>query len=344
MRCTRSTRHPALTTLAAGLLAVGAHAALDAIANDQIRSQLTVTIATAHFLPPVILGLFAAVMLAAFISTHDTYLHAWGSIFIQDVVMPVRQNLLGNDKVLKPESHIKLLKASIFGVAVFIFLFSLLFSQQQDILMFFALTGTIYLGWAGAAIIGGLYWKHGTNAGAWWAAVIGVLLAVGGWYSTYFWDDARMLISGIAPDFAAAEKMPINAQILWFWTMVATLVTYVAVSLISGIGKPTFNMDQLLHRGRYAVESEGAEEVAKEASPPSMGMAIFRMGNEFTQGDKILFIFSYIYLAMVAVVFVAGTLYMLSTDVSDGAWASFWWGYSIIMLLLTIIITVTSKL
>ena len=320
--------------------AVGAHAALDAIDSEQIRSQLTVTVATAHFLPPVIAGLFAAVMLAAFISTHDTYLHSWGSIFIQDVVMPVRQNLLGDSSVLKPESHLKLLKASIFGVAVFIFLFSLLFSQQQDILMFFALTGTIYLGWAGAAIIGGLYWKHGTNAGAWWAAIIGVVLAIGGWYSTYFWEDVRLMISGIVPEWAASEKMPINAQILWFWTMIATLVTYVSVSLISGIGKPTFNMDQLLHRGEYAVTSEAEITDEEEAQPQSTGLAIFRMGKEFTRGDRILFYFSYLYLGLVAVVFVAGTLYMLSSDISDSSWSTFWLGYSIVMLTLTIIITI----
>jgi SSS family solute:Na+ symporter len=319
--------------------AVGAHAALDAIDSEQIRSQLTVTIATAHFLPPVIVGLFAAVMLAAFISTHDTYLHAWGSIFIQDVVMPVRQNLLGDSSVLKPDAHIRLLKLSIFGVAVFIFLFSLLFSQQQDILMFFALTGTIYLGWAGAAIVGGLYWKRGTNAGAWGAAIIGVGLAIGGWYFTYFWDDARMMIAGISPDLAASEKMPFNAQILWFWTMVATLVTYVGVSLISGAGKPVFNMDQLLHRGRYAVEPEADANAETAASTPSRGLAIFGMSKEFTLGDRALFIFSYAYIFLVAGVFVAGTFYMLSTDISDSSWASFWWGYSIIMLVLTIIIT-----
>jgi solute:Na+ symporter, SSS family len=317
--------------------AVGAHAALDAIDSEQIRSQLTVTVATAHFLPPVIVGLFAAVMLAAFISTHDTYLHAWGSIFIQDVIMPVRQNVLGDNSVLKPDAHIRLLKLSIFGVAVFIFLFSLLFSQQQDILMFFALTGTIYLGWAGAAIVGGLYWKHGTNTGAWWAAIIGVVLAIGGWYSTYFWEDARMMIAGIAPDVAASEKMPINAQILWFWTMVATLVTYVVVSLISGAGKPAFNMDQLLHRGRYAIETDGE---ATEPETRSWGLAIFGMGKEFSLGDRVLFIFSYTYLFLVFGVFVAGTFYMLSSDVSDSSWATFWWSYSIVMLTLTITITV----
>ena len=71
-----------------------------------------------------------------------------------------------------------------------------------------------------------------------------------------------------------------------------------------------------------------------------MGLAIFRMGKEFTRGDRILFYFSYLYLALVAVVFVAGTLYMLSSDISDSSWSTFWLGYSIVMLTLTIIITI----
>ena len=71
-------------------------------------------------------------VLAAFISTHDTYLHSWGSIFIQDVVMPLRQTFVG-DKVMAPKHHVLLLKASIFGVCLFIFFFSLLFGQQQGL-------------------------------------------------------------------------------------------------------------------------------------------------------------------------------------------------------------------
>ena len=80
-----------------------------------------------NILPMGLMGAFAAVMFAAFISTHDTYLHSWGSIFIQDVVMPFR------DKPFEKETHLKLLRYSIFGVAIFIFLFSLLFQQNQKI-------------------------------------------------------------------------------------------------------------------------------------------------------------------------------------------------------------------
>ena len=325
--------------------AQGALAALDAIESEQIRSQLTVTIGISHLLPAGIMGLFAAVMLAAFISTHDTYLHAWGSIFIQDVVMPIRQNLLGNEDVLKPEAHIRLLKWSILGVCVFILLFSLLFSQQQDILMFFALTGTIYLGWAGAAIVGGLYWSRGTTAGVWWAAITGVVLAILGWYFTYFWASVQALAASCVPGIwescaeswpqLLGDRMPINAQILWFWTMIATLVTYVVVSLISGIGKEPYNMDRLLHRGRYAVEEEQETE-----TKASRGWAIFGMGSEFTRNDRIVFVFSYSYIFLISLVFVVGTAYMLGAGISDAAWAEFWWWFCVVTLILTTVVTV----
>ena len=44
--------------------AAGAHVVLQGIEAEQIRSQLTVTVASSYFLPTGILGLFAAVMLA----------------------------------------------------------------------------------------------------------------------------------------------------------------------------------------------------------------------------------------------------------------------------------------
>lgn len=322
-----------------------AHAILDGMESEQIRSQLTVTVAVSQFLPIGILGLFAAVMLAAFISTHDTYLHAWGSIFVQDVIMPIRQHFKGPEDILSPQAHITLLRASIIGVCLFIFLFSLFFSQQQDILMFFALTGTIYLGWAGAAIIGGLYWNRGTTAGAWGAAIVGVTLAFAGWNLTYVWADCQAFFAGLFPDLWAsstdrwpqllADKAPLNAQLLFFWTMMITLLSYVVVSLISGIGKEPFNMNQLLHRGRYQVETTSGEP----ATEVKRGWAIFGMGKEFTLGDRVVYIFSYSYIVVVSLLFVFGTIYMLSTDVSDAAWGQFWWYFSVIMLLLMIAIT-----
>ncbi len=320
--------------------AQGAHAILDGIASDQIRSQVTVTVASSQFLPPGIMGIFAAVMLAAFISTHDTYLHSWGSIFVQDIVMPIRQNVVG-DKVMEPGAHIRWLKYSIFGVCIFIFLFSLLFNQQQDILMFFALTGTIYLGWAGSVIIGGLYWKRGTTKGAWACTIVGVFLAFIGWYLTYQWESSQQILSGAFPSLWASwaqgwpellgDKCPITAQVLFFWTIIVTVLAYIGVSLLDN---EEFNMDQLLHQGAYAVEGE-----EKVVAAPKRWLDIFKMGPEFTQGDKVLFIGSYAYIFLFFAVFMIGTIYMLSTDISDLAWGKFWWYFCVVILIMTAAIT-----
>ena len=113
---------------------------LAGITDSTIRNQATVTVALRYFLPHGIIGGLCAVMLAATIATHDTYLHSWGSIFIQDVVLPFRK------KPLTQLEHIRWLKVSILGVAVFIFLFSIFFRQSEAIVMFFQITGAIFVG------------------------------------------------------------------------------------------------------------------------------------------------------------------------------------------------------
>ena len=322
--------------------AAAAQGVLATVDSEQLRSQLMVTTAIAQFLPVGIAGAFAAVMFAAFVSTHDTYLHTWGSIFIQDVVLPVRTALLGRIAPLSAKTHIWCLRISILAVAVFIFLFSLLFNQQQDILMYFALTGTIFLGWAGAAIVGGLYWKRGTSAGAWVAAVTGMVLAAAGWYMTYFWVNCQGILGHYTPSFwawaieawpaLAKNRCPITAQVLWFYTMVSAALVYVVVSLISGRGR-VFDLDRMLHRGKYA----GAED---EESLPRRGLRAFAMGKGFSFGDKCVLIGSYTYSLFFFAVFLVGTFYALNYEVADSAWLAFWKVYCAVMMCLTIVIAI----
>lgn len=323
---------------------------LSGIESEQIRNQVTVTVASSHFLPTGIMGLFAAVMLAAFISTHDTYLHSWGSIFVQDVFLPLRQRIKG-DTIMGADKHVIYLKTSIFGVCLFIFLFSLFFSQQQDILMFFALTGTIYLGWAGSAIIGGLYWKRATANGAWAAAIVGVTLAYAGWYLTYNWESSQQLMSWVFAENwnqvtqsypgLLGDKCPVNAQWLYFLTVLTTVLVFILVSLMDN---QVFNMDQLLHRGEYAVEhnieAETSQERSTETQSTEQSKSIFSIGEEFTFGDKVLFFGSYAYIFVFFAVFLFGTFYMLTNDISDQAWGEFWWYFCVVILLMTAAVTV----
>jgi SSS family solute:Na+ symporter len=277
---------------------------LDGLGTEAMRAQLTVPVALTKLLPVGLMGAFAAVMLAAAVGCNETYLHSWGSIFIQDVIMPIRK------KPFAPAEHLKALKLSIFAVAAFSFVFSLLFQQSEKILLFFAITGAIFVGGSGAVIIGGLYWKRGTTGAAWAAMVVGAVLSVGG-----------VVIHQIQADFF------INGQMFWGLAMVASSLVYVLVSFAAGRGR-IFDMDRMLHRGKYLIREEYT--VVDEA--PVKGWKVLGMGREFTGWDKVIYIATYAWTASWVVVFVVGTVLNLTREVSTAAWLGFWKTYTMIFL------------
>ena len=286
---------------------------LDSLSTDTLKSQMRAPFVLSEILPVGLLGAFAALMLAAFISTHDTYLHSWGSIFIQDVIMPFR------DKPFDKDTHLKVLRYSIFGVAVFIFLFSLLFSQSQKIALYFAVTAAIFSGGCGAVIIGGLYWDRGTTAAAWTAMIVGAVIGVGG--------TLVKQVSGAwladPSSFATIKSIilflqDINGQEYWGIGMAASSLSYVSVSL-AGSGTRV-DMDRLLNRGKYSIQGE-VKVVNQE---PDFGWKIFGMGKEFTKTDKLIYIVNYFWTGMWTLVFIFGTVYNLSNPVSNSSWMTYW--------------------
>ncbi len=302
---------------------------LDKLSTDTLRSQMRAPFVLSEILPVGLLGAFAALMLAAFISTHDTYLHSWGSIFIQDVVMPFRE------KPFDKETHLKVLRYSIFGVAIFIFLFSLLFSQSQKIALYFAVTAAIFSGGCGAVIIGGLYWDRGTTAAAWTAMIVGAIIGVGG-----------TLVKQVSGEWLADPSsfatiksiilflQDINGQEYWGIGMAASSLSYVSVSL-AGNGTRV-NMDRLLNRGKYSIKGE-MKVVNQE---PDLGWKIFGMGKEFTKTDKLIYIINYVWTGMWTLVFIIGTAYNLSNPVSNSSWMVYWKYYIYINIAVSAVIIV----
>lgn len=274
-------------------------AELALVDREAIRSQLRAPLVLVEVLPVGLLGAFAAVMLAAFISTHDTYLHSWGAIFVQDVLLPLR-----GGKLLEPGAHLRALRWSILGVAVFIFCFSLIFRQNQYIFLFFAITGAIFAGGSGAVIIGGLYWRRGTTAAAWSAMITGATISVGG-----------IIANQVDPDF------PVNGQEFWALGMGASLVVYAVVSF-AGRGRP-HDLDRLLHRGRWQV----ADDVVVGDGVISRLQRLFFFTPEFRRRDKVLYVATYCWTFFWFGLFVVGTVYNLTHDVDDASWAAFWRWY-----------------
>ena len=299
---------------------------LSKLETDTLRSQMRGPVVLSEILPVGLLGAFAALMLCAFVSTHDTYLHSWATILVQDVIMPFRK------KPFDKETHLKVLRLSIFGVAVFIFLFSLLFQQNQKIALFFAITAAIFAGGSGAVIIGGLYWKKGTTSAAWTAMIVGAFISVGGVLVK------QVSIEWLA-DLTAFTQLKtslmyvrnINGQEYWGISMGASALSYIVVSLVTNT-KP-FNMDKLLNRGAYAPD----DEKVTVKTNTGLGWKIFLISDEFTKSDKLIYILNYFWTGAWTLVFIIGTIYNLNNDVSDYAWMSYWKYYIFIHIVVSMI-------
>ena len=290
---------------------LGVSSTLSGVANKALQSQLVVPLVLQHLLPPGLIGAFVAIMFAAAITCHAPYLHSWGSILIQDIIIPLR------NKPFEPKVHIRYLKLSIFGVAIFIFIFSLLFQQTEYILLFFAITGAIYCGGSGSVIIGGLYWKRGTTAAAWSAMFTGTSTAVGG-----------IILQQLIPNF------PLNGMEIWGLAIVFSILVYIIVSLMTKDDK--VNLDKILHRGKYSLD----DEILIVTEAPVKGWKILGIGKEFTKFDKIIFILTYIYTFGWGLVFIIGTIINLSNDVPNFAWLNFWKYYIWINVGISVIVLV----
>ncbi|NLW85722.1 MAG: sodium:panthothenate symporter [Planctomycetes bacterium] len=301
-----------------------------------IFTQMRVPIALRTILPIGITGILCALGIFLLVSTDTTYLHSWGSIVVQDFVLPLRK------KPFTPRQQLNLLRAVICFVAVFAFFFSYFFGQIDYILMFFAITGAIWLGGAGSCIVGGLYWKRGTTAGAFSALIVGSSIAFGGmllqnyWVSSiYPWlvssgylDGVCHVVEGISDPFrpyvdwyVEGDKFPINSQELYFIAVVLSVMTYVVVSLLTC--REPFNMDRMLHRGKYRVEGKQIEKMVW--TPTNVFKKLIGINNEYTKGDRILaysvFIWSFGYAFGVCFV---GTLIWNSISPWPAEWWSTW--------------------
>jgi solute:Na+ symporter, SSS family len=285
--------------------------------TSTLRNQLRTPLAMAVIFPTGLLGLACAAALAAHIGTHGAYLHSWGAIFVQDVVLPFRR------VPLSPGAHLWLLRLSITGVAVFIFLFSLLFPLAQYIWMFCALTAAMFVGGAGSVIIGGLYWKRGTTAGAWAAMLLGMATAAAGIIVKQV--DPQTLAAlrasagfGWAGAAALFVQRELSGQVLSFCAMASSSAAYVLVSLLGP--RAVCDMDRLLHRGAHAPPGETSEV----AGPARRWWEKLGFTREFSGADRLITFITLGWPLAWTIVFLVVTGYNLAVDVPATSWLAFW--------------------
>lgn len=309
------------------------HENLAKISESQVREQMTVPIGLVQLLPTGMVGLLCAAFIGGTIATDDTYLHSWGSILIQDIIMPLR------GKPFEPKTHLKLLRISIIGVAVFAFLFSLFFTIKEYIFMYFAITGAIYLGGAGAVILGGLYWRRGTAAGAWAGMIVGLMSSIIGIFlQNIFWPCILPFLKENYSDVFGRlpSKFPISGMTMAFASAVLASLSYVMISFLSRPDND-LDFDQLFHRGEYALTGEGSKA---EGSIKSKILDKFGISNGFALSDKIVCFASILLTVFWVVIFIIGTIINSRYKISIKIWSKWWAFYLTVNFLIATFVAV----
>lgn len=129
-------------------------------AAPELSALYAMPVFLGRLLPTGVIGIVSAAMIAAFMSTHDSYLLCWSSVITQDVVAPLRREQLST------RQRIRLTRVLIVVIGVFVWAWGLFYDGGDDIWDYMAITGAIYFTGAIPVLIGGLYWRQGSAAGA----------------------------------------------------------------------------------------------------------------------------------------------------------------------------------
>lgn len=159
------------TTLkAAGTAPDAPAAAVKDWSDFQLRAM---PIALTSIMPAGLIGVLTAGMLAAAMSTYNTYLHTWSAVLTQDVVSPLAGGRLSSRTRIMTARIIMCL------IACFLLIWGLWYPLGERLWDYMAVTGAIYFTGAFAVLVCGLYWKGASRAGAYGAFACGFVMLLG---------------------------------------------------------------------------------------------------------------------------------------------------------------------
>ncbi len=219
------------------LFPVNAEEMSDPSKGSKVRYAMPIFLG--KILPIGILGLISAAMIAAFMSTHDSYLLTWSSVLTQDVVAPLRRQELSN------RARIWLTRAFIILIGIFLWLWGVIYPVGEDLWDYMAITGAIYFTGAIPVLIGGLYWKRASSTGAFWSLVVGTSAVLGlaplrkivGGFILRLIDHAPALATEKGYDEAALAML--TGERVGLFCIAMTMIVFVVGSLLFPDREPT---------------------------------------------------------------------------------------------------------
>ena len=306
-----------------------------------LYNQMMLPVTLRHFLPPALLALCFMIMVLMMVSTDDSRIFNSASALVQDLVLPFMK------RPPSPRAHLLLLKGFTVLVCGVFFVGAIFLSQLDFINLFLTITTSIWEVGGGIAVVLGLYWRRGTTAGAYASIIAGGGLSGLGMFvqrtwakSTLPWLVSHGLDEGFrrflevvsrplnpwvkweVSDAEWATKFPVNSTEIAFFAAIMALLAYVSVSLATC--RRPYDLDWLLHRGKWAVEGDGAPVAAKPRPFwKRLCESFVNITPEYTRGDKIIawsvFFYSIVYKFGLAFVGV-----LVWNAISP--WKPEWWG------------------
>ncbi len=138
-----------------------------ALVDDADLQLQAMPIFLSHILPAGMIGLIGAAMLAAFMSTHDSYLLCWASVVAYDVAVPLSGGRLSDRACLWIARVVMVL------IGVFLLVWGLWYPLGQNLWDYMAITGAIYFSGAFSVLLCGIYWPRASRTGAMLALLSG---------------------------------------------------------------------------------------------------------------------------------------------------------------------------
>ncbi|MEN3325553.1 MAG: solute:Na+ symporter, family [Acidobacteriota bacterium] len=203
-----------------GIWGIAALATLGPVANtlEAMPTYLSTSV------PPGLMGILIAAMLAADMSTDSSYMLTWCSVIYNDIMAPFRK---------KPWSEKRGLfwnRTIIAFIGVFLLLYGLWYPLKGDLWTYLGVTGTIYLASISVLLIACCYWRRANSWGA----------------------GASIVVSAVIPvSYLVMEQLPATAPLAKsigpYYSGIATYLLSGAAMVIGSSLKP-----QTLSRGEAA--------------------------------------------------------------------------------------------
>ena len=168
-----------------------------------------------RILPSGVLGLMVVAALAGMMSTFDSYLLCWSSIFVNDIIVPLRKRNISD------EQKILLTRIIIVLCGIFVLLWGYLYQPPDTVFRFLAITGTMYIASILLTIAMGIYWKKANTVGAMSSMLIGALLPL----TAIFIKDANILPDGLK--WLTSDKLVGTA------TYILAVLSMIIISLLT---------------------------------------------------------------------------------------------------------------